>query len=603
MALYNDERPKRFGEVLGQELVVKQMKRKIAEGRFPQTVLATGPRGTGKTTCSRIIAKALNCENPLEDGEPCCECNTCKAIDKGASPTVVELDAATNNGVEDVRALVEQSKFVPVGKYLVFILDEVHQFSIAAWNALLKTLEEPPKGVVFILATTELQKVPVTVLSRCLRFEFTKISRETMSDYIYSLCQKYEIGIEPGALSLIVTQAEGCMRDALSLLEQFIGCEELETETVLDFLGLASDDVIFDVLMGMSRGDAKAAIEVIESCENRGKSILSIVKSILEALTYAAGFKAGGVLPTQSEEYLNKLVMFADSVTESKLNQITGTFLQVYPLLQKNAQLTFLLKAAIVNVVSSESLLCRLEKEVDLLKKQPVAAVIPSSVAAGVEPNRDSFVAPVVEKTANPVVETKETVSEDVIAFPPVVGTEERVAPVSAQVVDEFEDVPGFSDESWGQFDTGFISGMVDEDNPSPFDEEPVAPSIENPVGMLEGEPLQKPSVENASMVSSEQPVVVEGTQMVDGAAMSMDELMAALADGSLEKKVSAPVDSVPDNIINFRTGESASVEESEDVEEDEVEENKEDTPASAEKVVPQFGAFNFFMAGGSAWL
>ena len=368
MSLYNDERPKEFKNVLGQELIVRQMMRKISEGRFPHTALLTGPRGTGKTTCAGIIGKALNCDNLKEDGEPCCQCESCRSIEKGMSPSVLELDAATHNGVEDVRTLIEQSHFVPAGKKKVFILDEVHMFSTSAWNALLKTLEDPPENVIFIMATTELQKVPLTVLSRAVKFEFQKIKREVMQNYIYDLCVKYRIGIEPGALSLIVTSAEGCMRDALSLLEQFIGCEELETETVREFLGIISEEVIFDMLESMKDGDEAKALRIVEECEMRGKNMVLVVKAILEALTHATAYKASGTLPALSDVYRSRLTDFAESISEPRIGQFCGTFLQVYPMLVKNAQLSFFLKAAIVNLISSESLLSRLEREVSNLK-------------------------------------------------------------------------------------------------------------------------------------------------------------------------------------------------------------------------------------------
>lgn len=368
MSLYNDERPKEFKNVLGQELIVRQMMRKIAEGRFPHTALLTGPRGTGKTTCAGIIGKALNCDNLKEDGEPCCQCESCRSIEKGMSPSVLELDAATHNGVEDVRTLIEQSHFVPAGKKKVFILDEVHMFSTSAWNALLKTLEDPPENVIFIMATTELQKVPLTVLSRAVKFEFQKIKREVMQNYIYDLCVKYQIGIEPGALSLIVTSAEGCMRDALSLLEQFIGCEELETETVREFLGITSEEVILDMLESMKDGDEAKALRIVEECEMRGKNMVLVVKAILEALTHATAYKASGTLPALSDVYRSRLTDFAESISEPRIGQFCGTFLQVYPMLVKNAQLSFFLKAAIVNLISSESLLSRLERKVSNLK-------------------------------------------------------------------------------------------------------------------------------------------------------------------------------------------------------------------------------------------
>ena len=225
-------------------------------------------------------------------------------------------------------------------------------FSAAAWNALLKTLEEPPEDVVFILATTELQKVPLTVLSRALKFEFQKIGREVMQNYICDLCAKYQTGIEPGALSLVVTSAEGCMRDALSLLEQFIGCEELETETVREFLGLTSEEMIFDMLESMRDGDGTKALCIVEECEQRGKNMLLVVKAVLEALTYATAYRASGTLPAMSDLYRCRLKDFAESVPESRIEQFCGAFLQVYPLLARNVQLSFFLRALYIWHVS-----------------------------------------------------------------------------------------------------------------------------------------------------------------------------------------------------------------------------------------------------------
>lgn len=454
MSLYNDERPRKFSEVLGQDLIVRQIKRKIVEKRFPQTVIMTGPRGTGKTTCARIIAKAVNCEDLKQDGEPCCRCDICRAIEENISPAVLEMDAATHNGVEDVRSLIEQSRYIPIGQKKVFILDEVHMFSNSAWNALLKTLEEPPKEVVFILATTELEKIPATVLSRCLRFEFKKITRQVMEAYVYDLCVKYQIGIEPGALSLIVSHAEGCMRDALSFLDQFIGCEELEEETVLDFLGIAPDALVFDILDAIAEGDAATAIGFVLESERRGKNVLAIVRSVIEVLVQATGVIAGGCLPKErGGEYCKRLKVFCSHVTSAKLNQLTGTFLQVYPLLQKNVQLTFLVHAAITNVVASESLLCRLESEIMLMKEK--------------ETDKSSINYEVVcddLEAGNP---------SQVVAIP----AGEQPVQITEEDVQQFGDVPGFSEYEADQGDNnrlstdGSISDLTQDSEQQPVED------------------------------------------------------------------------------------------------------------------------------------
>lgn len=409
MSLYNDERPQSFVQVLGQDRIVSRMKRKLAQNQFSQTNLLIGPRGTGKTTCARIIAKALNCENISEDGEPCCKCGSCLAIAKGTSPSVLELDAATNNGVEDVRALTDKVQYAPVGKNTVIILDEIHMFSNSAWNALLKTLEEPPENTYFIMATTETAKVPATVLSRCSKYEFTKISRQVMENYIYDLCAKYEIGAEPAALSLIVTQAEGCMRDALSLLEQFTGCDTLEAETVMDFLGIPPLRAAFDVLSGMITGDIKTSIAVVENQESRGRSILLLTKGMLEALNYTLALKAGAELSELSREYLDYLKDLSALVSDVELAGLMEDLLKVYPVMQKAPQMTFYLKSVISGFVSRTYTISRLSEEVENLKQK--TKVIPLSVS-----HSEAY------EDAVPDIGTTQTVSENmagsVVPFP-----------------------------------------------------------------------------------------------------------------------------------------------------------------------------------------
>ena len=362
MSLYNEERPGTFLEVLGQEIAVRQMKRKLKEGRFPQTALLTGPRGTGKTTCARIIAKALNCESPGEDGEPCCACLSCRAVAAGTSPAVIEMDAATRSGVDDVRSLIAESAYVPAGKKKVFILDEVHMFSTAAWNALLKTLEEPPKDVVFLLATTELQKVPATVLSRCVRFEFKTIPPAVIEGRLDEICRQRGTAATAGALSLIAGAAEGCVRDALSLLEQFLGFEEITEETVRECLGLSPNGAAYDLLEAIASGDAKAAVGIVSACEDRGRSLLLLTRSVIEATADALCAKATGKADGDRAKAL------AASLGEARLSEVAGAFLSAYQVLSKNERLSFFLRAKVVSLVSSESLLTRIEREVEALK-------------------------------------------------------------------------------------------------------------------------------------------------------------------------------------------------------------------------------------------
>ena len=215
MALYRKFRPTRFSEVKGQDHIVKTLENQMRTGRIGHAYLFCGTRGTGKTTVAKILAKAVNCEHPV-DGEPCGECEVCKAIAEGSSMNVIEIDAASNNGVDNIREIKEQVQYSPAtGKYKVYIIDEVHMLSIGAFNALLKTLEEPPEYVIFILATTEVHKIPITILSRCQRYDFHRITAATIKKQLSDLMEQEHVDTEDKALEYVARMADGSMRDAL----------------------------------------------------------------------------------------------------------------------------------------------------------------------------------------------------------------------------------------------------------------------------------------------------------------------------------------------------------------------------------------------------
>ena len=219
-ALYRKWRPVSFEDVKGQDPIVQTLKNQITSERIGHAYLFCGTRGTGKTSIAKIFARAVNCEHPV-DGSPCNECPTCRSIQSGSSMNVVEIDAASNNGVENIRDIREQVQYPPTeGRYRVYIIDEVHMLSIGAFNALLKTLEEPPSYVIFILATTEVHKIPITILSRCQRYDFKRISLETIADRLRELTQAEQIQVEDKALLYVAKAADGSLRDALSLLDQ-----------------------------------------------------------------------------------------------------------------------------------------------------------------------------------------------------------------------------------------------------------------------------------------------------------------------------------------------------------------------------------------------
>lgn len=280
MALYRKFRPDNFNDVKGQDHIVTTLKNQIRIGRIGHAYLFTGTRGTGKTTVAKLFAKAVNCENP-HDGNPCNECSVCKGIISGTSMNVIEIDAASNNGVENVREIVEEVRYSPTeGKYKVYIIDEVHMLSAGAFNALLKTIEEPPSYVIFILATTEVQKIPVTILSRCQRYDFKRISIDTIADRLRELMDKENIDVEDKALRYIARVADGSLRDALSLLDQCISFylgEKLTYDNVLDVLGTVDTKVFSQLLKCIKNQDVSGCIKILDEIESNGRELSQFV--------------------------------------------------------------------------------------------------------------------------------------------------------------------------------------------------------------------------------------------------------------------------------------------------------------------------------------
>ena len=274
VALYRKFRPSTFEDVKGQDHIVRTLKNQIMAGRIQHAYLFCGTRGTGKTSVAKILAKAVNCEHPI-DGSPCNECASCKAITAGNSMNVIEIDAASNNGVDNIREIIEEVQYRPVsGKYKVYIIDEVHMLSPGAYNALLKTLEEPPSYVIFILATTEAGKIPMTILSRCQRYDFHRIDADTLTQRMTDLTKREGVQAEEKALRFIARAADGSMRDALSLLDQcmaFYMGEELTYEKVLSALGAVDTEVFAEFLASVIRGDTGKSIAVFDRLIENGR--------------------------------------------------------------------------------------------------------------------------------------------------------------------------------------------------------------------------------------------------------------------------------------------------------------------------------------------
>ena len=280
--LYRKWRPKVFSDVVGQPQVTVTLRNELKAGRVSHAYLFTGSRGTGKTTCAKILAKAVNCLNP-KDGDPCGKCEICCGIDNGSVLDVSEIDAASNNGVDSIRELREEVNFTPaVAAYRVYIIDEVHMLSAGAFNALLKTLEEPPAHVIFILATTELHKVPATILSRCQRLDFHRIAPETMADRLQYIGEQEGAQIEQEAALMIARLSDGALRDALSLLDQCIGrSKKVTPEIVSDSAGLSGEEYRVQITDAIAQQDTATLLTIVDELHRSSKDMVRLTGELI----------------------------------------------------------------------------------------------------------------------------------------------------------------------------------------------------------------------------------------------------------------------------------------------------------------------------------
>ena len=321
-ALYRKWRPQSFDEVVGQKHITETLKNQVKSGRLSHAYIFIGTRGTGKTTCARILAKAVNCEHPV-NGNPCGECPACRGIADGTVLDVVELDAASNNGVDNVRALREEAIFSPAAvKKRVYIVDEVHMLSTSAFNALLKILEEPPEHLMFILATTELQKVPATILSRCQRHSFRRIDTPQLAQYLEYIAQQEKFMLTHDAAELIARMADGGVRDALSLLDQCSAYDEIGAEEVYSAIGLAGNRRIMDMLGFIMRHDTASALSEFNALWMDGKDPASFLKELSgllrDVLIYAVSPKNAVDLISGGYD-ISTLGSFAARITREEL--------------------------------------------------------------------------------------------------------------------------------------------------------------------------------------------------------------------------------------------------------------------------------------------
>ena len=359
-ALYRKWRPRVFGDVKGQDHIVTTLQNQIRSERIGHAYLFCGTRGTGKTSVAKIFAKAVNCEHP-EDGSPCGECPSCQQIQAGTSLNVVEIDAASNNGVENIREIRDQVQYPPTeGKYRVYIIDEVHMLSTGAFNALLKTLEEPPSYVIFILATTEVHKIPITVLSRCQRYDFRRITVDTIADRLKELTDAEGMAVEDRALRYVAKAGDGSMRDALSLLDQcaaFHYGETLTYENVLDVLG-AVDNRVFRELFGARRnGQTKDCILRLEEMVIQGRELSQFVADFIWFLRNLLILKTADEaeeLLDMSEDNLKQLREDAALADENVLMRYIRVFSEVLNQIRFAAQKRVLVELAFIRLTKPE---------------------------------------------------------------------------------------------------------------------------------------------------------------------------------------------------------------------------------------------------------
>ncbi len=351
-ALYRKFRPLTFGEMVGQEAITRTLKNQIIANRVGHAYLFNGGRGTGKTSAAKILARAVNCLNP-KDGEPCNECEICKEALAGALTDIVEMDAASNNSVEDIRSIREEVNFLPTkAKYRVYIIDEVHMLSTGAFNALLKTLEEPPEHVKFILATTEPQKLPATILSRCQRFDFKRISNEDIIKRLKIVCEESKIEITEEALNIIAILSEGAMRDALSILERCVqdGDNKIDENKIRDLVGIPSTALVHDVIDSVFSYDIDKTLEAVDVILNEGKDIVNLLWEMIKYCKDVLVYKTAGKLEMYNDEEKAKIKNIADKTTKEQLINIIYELSEMENDIKRTTQKTIMFQAGMIKL-------------------------------------------------------------------------------------------------------------------------------------------------------------------------------------------------------------------------------------------------------------
>ena len=386
--LYRKWHPKTFEDVTGQPQVTQTLKQELVAGRIAHAYLFTGSRGTGKTTCAKILAKAINCLNPI-DGEPCGTCEICRGIDEGSVTDVVEIDAASNNGVDNIRMLREEAGFTPaMAKYRVYIIDEVHMLSIGAFNALLKTLEEPPAHVVFILATTEVHKMPATILSRCQRFEFKRISPDDSAQRLCYIAREEGADLDDEAALLIARLADGALRDALSILDQCIGVSNhVTTEVVCSTVGIVGREHLYQLVDAAASQNSAKALELIDQLYRGSKDMARLCEELsvyFRNMMLIKTMKDARAFIPVSEEEFQSLTKQALSLSLTAilhgLDTIQDALEKIYR--GANARITFEMTMIQLCTPQLDTSAEALLRRINALERKAIAPTAASSVSA-----------------------------------------------------------------------------------------------------------------------------------------------------------------------------------------------------------------------------
>ena len=392
-ALYRRFRPLTFDGIVGQEHITRTLKNQVIANRVGHAYLFTGCRGCGKTSSAKVLARAVNCLHP-KDGEPCNECEICKAALDGSLTDIVEMDAASNNGVDDIRAIRDEVNFLPtIAKYRVYIIDEVHMLSPGAFNALLKTLEEPPKHVKFILATTEPQKLPATILSRCQRFDFKKIPEDKIVENLKYVCNESNIKYTEGALNLIAELSEGAMRDALSILERCAqdGENSIEENKIKEIVGIPETKYIMNIAEKIVNCDSAGALEVTQEVIKSGKDVTNLLWEMIKFFRDLMLLKTTKEISNiYSEDDVKEMKSLCEKVQTDRILRIIYSLSELENSLKWSSQKNIVFQVGVIKLCSDsatslEDRLARLENYFGNIQNGKIAVKLPTEVAQNVQ--------------------------------------------------------------------------------------------------------------------------------------------------------------------------------------------------------------------------